>query len=152
MTLEFGEFTTMQAGGTAPAGRDAPVRTVIRQNREEGVEPLQRREFPTTLVTSLVVAAVVLAAVAWWINRRAARSMSPEVVAQSTLARRLRLGRRAGGLLHELETASGVPALAMLASATALRTALEAPEARQLAGRPGWARLEALAAARSEGA
>ena len=151
MTLEFGEFTTAQTGGTAPAGRDAPVRTIIRQNREDGVEPLQRKEFPTTLVTSLVVAAVALAVVAWWINRRATRSLPPEAVAQVTLTRRLRLGRRAGGLLTELETASGVPALAMLASATALRTALEAPEARRLAGRPGWARLEALAAVPSGG-
>lgn len=151
MTLGLVELTTAQTGGPAPTGRDAPVRTIIRQNRADGVEPLQRKEFPTTLVTSLVVAAVVLAAVAWWINRRAARSLSPEAAARLTLTRRLRLGRRAGGLLTELERVSGVPALAMLASGTALRTALQAPEARQLAGQPGWNRLEALAASPSGG-
>ncbi len=132
------------------AGRDTPIRTIIHQNQEAGIKPLQKREIPTMLVGSLLVAAIVLGIAAWWINRRATRSVSPEASAERKLARGLRLGRAAKKLLPELEKATGIPTLAMLASGSALRQAMAMPEAGGLSGRPGWSRLETLAASVSE--
>ncbi len=142
--------SSADGGGGSGVAREAPIRTIIHQNKEAGVEPLQRTEIPTMLVVWLLVAAMVLGIAAWWINRRATRSVSAEASAERKLARGLRLGRAARKLLPELEKATGIPTLALLASGSALRRAMEMPEAGNLSGKAGWKRLEALVASASE--
>ncbi|MDQ7012654.1 MAG: hypothetical protein Q9O74_02010 [Planctomycetota bacterium] len=152
MNTALDQLIALQSTSGAGSGiqRESPIRTIIRQNREAGVEPLQRTEIPTMLVVWLLVAAIVLGITAWWINRRATRAVSAEASAERKLARGLRLGRAARNLLPELERATGIPTLALLASRSALRRAMEMPEAGNLSGKPGWQRLEALVASASE--
>lgn len=153
MTVSLDHLVALQSTAGGPgtgAERDAPIRTIIHQNKQAGVKPLHRREIPTMLVVWLLVAAVLLGVTAWWINRRATRRVSVEALAEHKLARGLRLGRAAKRLLPELERETGVPTLALLASGSALRRAMAMPEAERLSSRPGWARLKALAASGTE--
>lgn len=126
------------------AGRDAPIRTIIRQNQEAGVEPLEPVEVPMALVGGLLAAAAALALLAWWINRRAARPASDEERALRMLSRRLGIRGPSRRLLGDLSRETSVPELALLASPHALGTALAHVPA-DWSGRPGWQRLRALA-------
>lgn len=126
-------------------GREAPVRAIIRQNREEGVEAREPVDLPVGWLAGLLLAAAVSAAVAAWINARARRTADPLRAAESRLARGLRLSRRGRALLAEVSGKTGVPRLAMLASARAMRSALDALDRAEWSRRPGFAELEGLA-------
>lgn len=128
------------------AGRDAPVRTIIRQNREEGVEPLRPVEIPTSAVVWLLAAAVFFGLAALVIRRRTRRVAAPALSAERRLVRLRGLSRAADTLLTDLARATGIPRLAMLTSDTALRDALRHPDAATLRQRQGWARLELVSA------
>lgn len=126
-------------------GREAPLHTFTRQNAERGAGPYARREFPTSLVASILAVAVAMVVLAWWINRSSGRSRPAAERAFDRLSRRLRLGRAGRSLLEEIARATDHDPLALLVSPGAMGEALKHPESASWRARPGWGRVRALA-------
>ncbi|MCC7390388.1 MAG: hypothetical protein IT431_16665 [Phycisphaerales bacterium] len=131
-----------QAGS---AGRNTPIRTIIEQNREAGVEPLRRVELPMGLLAVMLGVALAAGLTAWWINHQARHRPAPETRAFIRLARGHGLGKRSMHLAAELAAQAGLAPVALLASPALLRAAVEGADQSTWSRRPGWDRL-ALAA------
>lgn len=138
-----------QPGAQPP---DAPVRTVIRQNREAGVGPYLRKELPLGLIGAILGLAVCMGFLAWWINRVSRRRAAAEDRAFAHLARRLRLGRAGRRVAQELAETAGLPPVALLASPGTLRAAVARVDAEAWSSRRGWKRVAALAGESTSGA
>lgn len=127
-----------QAG---PAERNAPIRTIIQQNRDAGVEPLHRVELPLGLLGVMLGVALAASALAWWINSHARHRPPAERRAFLRLARGHGLGRRSRRLVENLGAEVGMAPVALLASPGVLRAAIADVDQVRWAQRPGWERL-----------
>ena len=142
---EIGQIVAASLAQTGTAERNAPIRTIIKQNRDAGVEPLQRVELPMGLLAVMLGVALAAGLTAWWINNRARHRPPPETRAFIRLARGHGLGKRSMHLASELAGQAGLPPVALLASPGLLRAVVGEVDQASWSRRPGWDRL-ALAA------
>jgi hypothetical protein len=127
-----------------PGGRDAPIRTIIEQNRERGVEPLTRPDVPWGLLGALALMAVGAALIAWWINDRSNRRRPARERAFLRIARRLGLDRDSRALVKDLAAECDIDPLTLLVSPSALHSALASVDRERWRERRGWKQVVSL--------
>lgn len=129
------------AGQPVAIERNTPIRTVIEQNREAGVEPLERVDLPLGLLGVILGVAIAAGASAWYINARSHRRPPAEDRAFASLARGHGLGGAGAALARELARDVGLPPVALLASPGLLGAAISRADRSSWSSRPGWAQL-----------
>ncbi len=133
--------------GSGTATRDAPIRAMVQQNRDRGVEPWARRDLPWGTLGVLGAVAWGAAVVAWWVHRRRRRACPPAERAFLLMSRRLGLDRSARGLIKEIAAECGLEPLTLLVSPSALHDALTRIDRQRWRERAGWRKLLSLAEA-----
>ena len=134
--------SSLQDGAT---GRNSPMRALIEQNRERGVEPLARRDLPWATLSLLGALAIGAALVACWLRRRGRRGRPPAERAFLKMSRKLGLEKEGRELIKQLAAECAVEPLTLLVSPSALHDAIARVDRDRWRSRKGWKRVIALA-------
>lgn len=124
--------------------RETPIRAIIRQNQERGVDTPVRPDLPWTLLGILTFAAITAAIAAWCINERFNHPLPVRERAFRRMARGLGLERHSRELVKQLAAECGLEPLTLLVSPSAMHSALASVDRDRWRERRGWSRVIAL--------